>query len=455
MYPQKIDHFYGMHYTLATCSLWALFQTSLSFTPPRFARHSKVTQRYAADPSVIQDLHYYVDGLNSVFSSITLSDAANIIGDASSSLQDTVFTLSEATTPVPILPAQEVAATSIVPVTAEAASNNNGWFGFLEGPIEYTLQGIHNVLVDIGLNEGAWGVTIIAMTTLIKVSTYPLTKQQLESTNKMQALQPMIKETQAKYASNPEVMNQKISQIYQKNDVNPLAGCVPSLLQIPIFIGLYRAVLTLAKDNKLDESFLFLPNLEGPTYGADPSHGSDWILTGWTNGAPLLGWEDTLAFLSIPLVLVVSQSVSMNLMASKDQDQPALLKFLPLMIGWFSLNVPAALGIYWVANNFITTALTLQIRRNLKASNPVSDVTNGDTSIMASATTTTPFNPAPIRAKPSGFAASESIVSEVTPITAMNAELIEVEDEQCNETIAASQPSRGKGKKKRGKKKNN
>lgn len=76
-------------------------------------------------------------------------------------------------------------------------------------------------------------------------------------------------------------MNQKIAELYQANEVNPLAGCLPAIVQIPVFIGLYRAVLTLAKENKLDEPFFFLPNLEGPTYGADPAHGSDWILSGW------------------------------------------------------------------------------------------------------------------------------------------------------------------------------
>jgi YidC/Oxa1 family membrane protein insertase len=94
-------------------------------------------------------------------------------------------------------------------------------------------------------------------------------------------LQPSIKAVQAKYQSNPEVMNQKIAELYQANEVNPLAGCLPAIVQIPVFIGLYRAVLTLAKENKLDEPFFFLPNLEGPTYGADPAHGSDWILSGW------------------------------------------------------------------------------------------------------------------------------------------------------------------------------
>ena len=76
-------------------------------------------------------------------------------------------------------------------------------------------------------------------------------------------------------------MNQKIAEVYQTNEVNPLAGCIPSIVQIPVFIGLYRAVLNLAKENALNEPFLFLPNLEGPTYGADPAHGSDWLFKNW------------------------------------------------------------------------------------------------------------------------------------------------------------------------------
>ncbi len=133
----------------------------------------------------------------------------------------------------------------------------------------------------MGVTANAWGITIIAITVLIKLVTFPLTKTQLEGTTKMQAMQPAIKELQAKYQSNQEVMNQKIAEFYKDNEINPLAGCLPSLAQIPIFIGLYRAVLGLAKDDCLNEPFLWLPNLEGPTYGADPASGSDWILKSW------------------------------------------------------------------------------------------------------------------------------------------------------------------------------
>lgn len=124
-----------------------------AFAPSRSTVRSAVssTQRHVFDPSaVLGDVHQQMDTLANMFtsSSMILSDAAE--------------------------------------ATAEVAKNDNGWFGFLEGPIEFILKGIHATLVGMGMNEDAWGVTIIAMTTLIKLATYPLTKSQLESTNKMQ-----------------------------------------------------------------------------------------------------------------------------------------------------------------------------------------------------------------------------------------------------------------------------
>lgn len=163
---------------------------------------------------------------------------------------------------------------------AVQADSGSGWFGFLTLPIQGLLELIHSGIAALGTTN-SWGISIIILTLLIKLVTFPLTKTQLESTNKMQAMQPAIKEIQAKYQSNPEVMNQKMAEFYQVNEINPLAGCLPSLIQIPVFIGLYRAVFDLAKENRLDEAFLFLPNLEGPTYGADPTSATDWLLKGW------------------------------------------------------------------------------------------------------------------------------------------------------------------------------
>lgn len=252
--------------------------------------------------------------------------------------------------------------------------------------------------------------------------------------------------------------------MYSANEINPLAGCFPSIVQIPVFIGLYRAVVTLAKDNKLNEPFLFLPNLEGPTYGADPQHSSDWLLKGWVDGVPSLGWVDTAAFLSVPIILIISQGISMQLMQPKDQEQPSYLKFLPLLIGWFSLNVPAALGIYWVANNLITTALTLQIKSTITDSEVILPAAVGGDGSGKSVldVQTSSFNPAPIREKPAGFASAELDGDVVTPITPVDAEIMSKSSvDQLEEEVAAvggdeSKKKRGgsKKKKRKNKKKN-
>ncbi|KAL3827100.1 hypothetical protein ACHAXA_002335 [Cyclostephanos tholiformis] len=347
---------------------------------------SKLSAMIVDPSSLLCDFTHSVDSIhNVVLPSMTLADLdSDAIADAAA-----IASSSAVASPPP--------------------DAGNGWFGFLTLPIEFILQLIHSSLAGVGLSSNAWGVSIIVMTIVIKALTFPLTRSQLESTNKMQALQPTIKALQAKYQSNPEVMNQKIAEVYQTNEVNPLAGCIPSLVQIPVFIGLYRAVLNLAKDNALDEPFLFLPNLEGPTYGADPAHGSDWLFKNWVDGVPPLGWEHTIAFLSIPVFLTISQVISMNLMQPKSDDPQqaqanVILKVLPFMVGWFALNVPAALGIYWVVNNIVTTATTLYIRSSMPKMEIMSGGGGGTSTMMSSSTTTAAnFNPTPMNDRAVGF----------------------------------------------------
>jgi len=380
-----------------------------AFAPPMAFRSS--SKLAAVDPSSLHDLPQHVDSLHQFFSSLTLADL-----DADS------LAAAAPVVPMEAMPAPEVADAA----AAAADTSGNGWFGFLTLPIESLLQIIHGGLASTGMSGNAWGLSIITMTVVIKALTFPLTKSQLESTNKMQALQPTIKGIQAKYQSNPEVMNQKIAEVYQTNEVNPLAGCIPSLVQIPVFIGLYRAVLNLAKENALDEPFLFLPNLEGPTYGADPAHGSDWLFKNWVDGVPSLGMHDTIAFLSIPVFLTISQVISMNLMQPKTDDPQqqqanVILKVLPFMIGWFALNVPAALGVYWVVNNIVTTASTLYVRNTMPKIEPAS---GGAAAASVMEATTTDFNPTPMNEKAVGFGGSEG-GDVMTTITPVDAEIVE------------------------------
>jgi len=257
----------------------------------------------------------------------------------------------------------------------QAVAEEPGLFDYvLVKPFESAIESVHSGLAGAGVG-GAWGLSIILFTLLLKALTFPLNKQQIMSTTKMQAIQPAAKQLQEKYRNkDPARLNLELQKLYADNEVNPLAGCLPSLAQIPIFIGLYRSVLNLAKEDKLTEGFLWLPSLEGPV--SDYQQGVGWLFGdeaqgyAWNGLTPPLGWDDTLAYLTLPVLLVISQYVSTQILTPKSDDPAqqqtqAILKVLPLMIGWFSLNVPSGLGLYWLVNNVVTTSSTLLIRRSV------------------------------------------------------------------------------------------
>lgn len=157
-----------------------------------------------------------------------------------------------------------------------------------------------------------------------------------------------------------------------------------------------------------------------------------------SDGAPALGWEGTLPYLILPVFLVISQFVSMQLMQPKSQDpqqQQAniVLKFLPIMIGWFSLNVPSALCIYWVVNNIVTTATTVIIRNSMP--DPVTATSGG-----AAASSTAPppqsvFSSPPPREKPAGFASTVVDDDGVKPITTATAIDVEVVSKETDSDV--------------------
>ena len=203
----------------------------------------------------------------------------------------------------------------------------------------------------------------------------PLTTQQLESTTKMQKLTPLQQKIQAKYANDEKTKNQLLSQLFQTANVNPLAGCFPALVQIPIFISLYRALQNLIAENKLDEPFLWIPDLEGPVYTSPPGESLNWIQS-IASGTPLLGWENTLAFLTLPVILFVSQTISQKVLqppkdpnrvlTEQEQVSQGIVNNLPFIVAFFSLNVPAGLGVYWIVNNILTTIITLVVKNRFK-----------------------------------------------------------------------------------------
>jgi len=206
----------------------------------------------------------------------------------------------------------------------------------------------------------------------------------------MKALKPYQKQIKERFKDNDEAANQAIGRLFEDAKQNPLGGCLLSILQLPILLGLYRGISSLALEGKLEEPFLFIPSLEGPV-GPPNYRGLDWLLAGWTKAAegspfpftPALGWETTLAFLVMPLTLVLLQGTTMKIMQGPLDDENSteeerkqmeqtqqVFKFLPLLIGFFSLQVPAGLTIYWFTANLFTLSQSLAVKAYFNANPP-------------------------------------------------------------------------------------
>ncbi|XP_062015028.1 inner membrane protein PPF-1, chloroplastic [Rosa rugosa] len=268
------------------------------------------------------------------------------------------------------------AAVAVDPTTSGAgdaavdvSQKSGGWFGFISDAMEFVLKILKDGLSAVHVPY-AYGFAIILLTVIVKVVTLPLTKQQVESTLAMQNLQPKIKAIQERYKGNQERIQLETSRLYRQAGVNPLAGCLPTLATIPVWIGLYQALSNVANEGLLTEGFFWIPSLGGPTTIAARQSGSgiSWLFP-FVDGHPPLGWSDTAAYLVLPVLLVVSQFVSMELMKPPQTDDPTqkntllVFKFLPLMIGYFSLSVPSGLSIYWFTNNVLSTAQQVWLRK--------------------------------------------------------------------------------------------
>ena len=147
-------------------------------------------------------------------------------------------------------------------------------------------------------------------------------------------------------------------------------GCLPTLATIPVFIGLYRALLNAADEGILNDGFFVIPSLAGPTTisARQAGMGLSWLMP-FKDGAPPIGWHDAAAYMLLPVLLVVSQYVSQSVLQTTRNTDPSqagaqnFLKVLPLLLGWFSLNVPSGLALYWITNNVLTTGQQVYLKR--------------------------------------------------------------------------------------------
>ena len=199
-----------------------------------------------------------------------------------------------------------------------------GFFGSLFSPIEsllsFVLAALHSITEAAGFVSYGWA--IILLTIVVKMLLYPLTVKQVKSMKAMQELSPKMKKIQEKYKDNPQLMQQKVAQLYKEAGVNPLAGCLPLLIQMPILMGMYYSLYNFHFEEGM-ESFFWLPSLSEP----DPMY----IL-------PVLS--------ALTTFLQQKQTTT-----EMNQQMKIMMTVMPLFIGWISLQFPSGLVLYWVTMN--------------------------------------------------------------------------------------------------------
>ncbi|CAN1295397.1 ALBINO3-like protein 1, chloroplastic [Linum perenne] len=279
-----------------------------------------------------------------------------------------------------------VANSDVLDSATTTTAKNNDWFSGITYYMESILKVLKDVLSTLHVPY-SYGFAIILLTIIVKAATFPLTRKvhagfgfwdQVESGMAMRSLQPQVKAIQERYAGDQEKIQLETARVYKLAGVNPLAGCLPTLLTIPIWIGLYRAFSNVADEGLLTEGFFWIPSLSGPTTIAARQSGGgiSWLFP-FVDGHPPLGWSDTFAYLVLPVLLVLSQFVSIEIMQSSQSDDPnvktsqAVTKFLPLMIGYFSLSVPSGLSLYWFTNNVLSTLQQVWLQKLGGAKNPM------------------------------------------------------------------------------------
>lgn len=185
----------------------------------------------------------------------------------------------------------------------------------------------------------SYGIAIIIMTIGIKAILAPLTAKQVKSMKGMQKLQPKMKEIQNKYKNDPQRAQQEIAKMYKELGVNPLSGCLPLLVQMPFLIAIFYALQGYPYDPAY-ESFLWLPSL---------------------------GEADHLYILPVLSALstfVMSKQTAQDATGAGAGQQKIMQIFMPLFIGYISLNFPSGLVIYWVISNIFQMIQQFFIYRN-------------------------------------------------------------------------------------------
>ena len=206
-----------------------------------------------------------------------------------------------------------------------------GWLWWIAQPLFWLMKFIHGLI-------GNWGWSIVLMTLTVKMVLYPLTASSYRSMGKMRKFAPVISELREQYGDDRQKMSQEMMKLYQKEKLNPLGGCLPMLVQMPVFIALYWVLM---ESVELRQSpFIF------------------WIQD--------LSLKDP--FFVLPLLMGASMFLQMRMQQQPTMDpmQQKIMQFMPVMFTFMFLWFPAGLTLYWFTNNVITIVQQYIVNKNIE-----------------------------------------------------------------------------------------
>ncbi|HPT83074.1 MAG TPA: YidC/Oxa1 family membrane protein insertase [Limnochordia bacterium] len=185
--------------------------------------------------------------------------------------------------------------------------------------MDWLAGGLGWVLDQLVQLTGSYGLSIILSTVIVRLLLYPLMLSQTKSMVAMRKLQPELEKLQKKYGNDKEKYQQKMMELYQEHKINPLGGCLPMLVQLPIL-------------------FAFLRVLNNSNFGEGAKFLGLWVL------------NQPDPYYILPILAAVTTYIQSR-MTMTDQSQKAMLVIMPIMIGIFSLSFPAGMVLYWVTSN--------------------------------------------------------------------------------------------------------
>lgn len=210
-----------------------------------------------------------------------------------------------------------------------------GFFGAVSKLLLLLMLGIHKVIPS-------WGLTIIVITAIIKLLLWPLTNSQVRSAKRMNEIQKPLKDLKAKHTGNPQKLQSETMKLFKEHKINPAAGCLPLIIQLPLFIGFYFMLRTCSEIRF--QKFLWISDLSV---------------------------SDTVFYIAsfpiniMPLIMAVTMFIQMRMTPTPTTDavQQKMMQFMPLLFVIFCYHLPSALTLYWTAQNIFTIVQQLLTSR--------------------------------------------------------------------------------------------